>query len=192
MRVIVHDWADFYRSLAVDVPFGTPVPKPTPAQLDEYERRVGRKLPKSYRAFITVFGPGSFSSMLQIAAPGYRYLDSTCDIDIANESYTYNKDDMSIPGIAIEDNSRLSRLWFFGIEGCRNYLGWDPDDIRNVSESEYGIYRVVSACDVKLVATTFRQLVEDTCTVLFAEDETYDEDELGPKRAYEPAVIREE
>jgi len=149
---------------------------------------MGRRLPRSYREFITVFGPGSFSCTLQIAAPGYRYLGSDMDIDIANESYRDSEDWMERLQILPELRALLRRLWYFGLGGSRHRMGWDPEKVTDPAGPEYAIY-AVGTCDIDLVATGFRQLVEKTCEALFAPNPDWDEEELGPQRSFELAVL---
>ena len=187
--MVIGDWSTFYQSLAIELNGGRAVPKPTNAALDDYERRIGRRLPRSYREFITVFGPGEFSCTLRIAAPGYRYLRTDFDIDFVNEGgYGYAEEEMERYQVLPESRSLLRRLWWFGFGGSRHWMGWDPEDARDPANAEYAIYAVGSICDIELVATSFRQLVADTCEVLFAPDPNWCEEELGPQRSFDPAV----
>ena len=185
----IDDWSAFYQSLAIELNGGRPVPKPTTAELDDYERRVGRRLPRSYREFITIFGPGSFSCMLRIAAPGCRHSGNQSDIEYINEGgYGYHEEEMERYQVLPEYRALLRRLWWFGLGGSRHWMGWDPEDVRDPANSEYAIYAIGSICDIELAATSFRQLVVDTCEVLFAPDPNYCEEELGPQRSFDPAV----
>jgi hypothetical protein len=185
----IHDWGAFYDTLAIVVGHGQPVPKPTESQLDQFEAVTGLRLPNSYRQFIKVFGPGEFPCILRIAAPGYPNLNWRADLLSANRSYGYTPEQIVESGLSSDQQDRLRRLFYFGLERGRQPLGWDPQDIRDSGASEYGIYRVDFIHDrVELAATSFRHLIEDICEEIFAADPNYDEDEMGPQRAFQPAT----
>jgi len=69
-------------------------------------------------------------------------------------------------------------------------MGWNPEDVRGPADGEYAIY-AVGICDIALVAVSFRQLVEQTCEVLFAPNLDWDEEELSPQGSFAPATVSE-
>src|SRR5262249_39095921 len=153
--------------------YGVPVPKPSTAQLDQFEAENGLALPRSYREFILVFGPGEFSASLKIAAPGYGFVPHPSGVDLlaTSRSYGWNAADIARGWGTAEEKERLLRLFYFGLESGRQWLGWDPADVRDPETSEYGIYRVEAlGYGTELVAVSFRQLVEVTCEWLFSPD----------------------
>jgi hypothetical protein len=183
------DWHGFYASLVIVPGYGHLVPKPTEAQLDQFEAETGLPLPQSYRNFIKVFGPGEFPCVLLVAAPGYAQLNCRADLLSANRSYGYTPEQIADSGLPTDQRDRLLRPFYFGLERGREWLAWDPQDVRDPSAHEYGIYRVDFRQDVvELVATSFRQLVEDICEQIFAPDPDYDEESMGPQRAFQPAT----
>ena len=185
----ITDWQAFYDSLVIQPSYGQPVPKPTPAQLDKFEAETGFRLPRSYRDYILVFGPGEFPCVLKIAAPGYDYLQNTFDLQTAGSGYGYGQEELIRAGLPPEDQQRMGRLVYFGLHHSRQWLGWDPQDMREAEAPEYGIYRVDWVSDgAEFVATSFRQLVEETCEELFAPDPDYDEESMGPQRGFMPAT----
>jgi hypothetical protein len=185
----IRNWKDFYDTLVVVPGYGEPVPKPTIAQLDQFEAETGLRLPRSYREYITVFGPGEFPCILRIAAPGYPHLNWRADLLTASRSYGYSSDEVAQSGLPADQQERLGRLFYFGLERGRQWLGWDPLDVRDPETSEYGIYRVDYIRDgAELVATSFRQLIEDICGEIFAPDPDYDEESMGPQRAFQPTT----
>ncbi len=164
-----------------------PVPKAIPAQLDAFEAQTGFRLPRSYREFLLVFGPGEFSVSLLIAAPGYEYA-GRIDLLATSRSYGWDEQEIAVSNAPPEQKAHLRRLFYFGLENERQWLGWDPADIRDAAASEYGIYRVEAlGFGTELVATSFQQLVEVTCERLFAPDPNWDEEEQGPQRTFRPA-----
>lgn len=183
----IRDWQAFYDSLTISRGYGVPVPKPTSAQLDAFETLTGLRLPRSYREMILVFGPGEFSVSLSIAAPGYEYAGGA-DLLSTSRSYGWDPKEIARSNVSEEQKAHLSRLCYFGLENGRQWLGWDPMDIRNTEAFEYGIYRVEAlGFGTELVATSFRQLVEVSCERIFAPDPTWDEEELGQQRTFCPA-----
>src|SRR5688572_23714813 len=66
------DWAEVYRGLRI---LATPTPRielPTDAELDRFEREFGFRLPRNYRAFIKVFGPGQLTHDFRFRSAGCR------------------------------------------------------------------------------------------------------------------------
>jgi hypothetical protein len=76
----ITDWRSFYHTLAIVPGYGEPVPKPTEAHLDQFEGQSGLRLPRSYRDYIIIFGPGELFADWKIAAPGYAGLADRWDL----------------------------------------------------------------------------------------------------------------
>jgi hypothetical protein len=186
----IRNWQEFYDSLSHRHGYGAPVPKPTVEQLDRFEAESGFRLPRSYRDFILVFGPGEFSVGLRIAAPGYGYVPHPPGVDllVTSQSYGWSEEDVAQGPVSMEQKAHLLRLFYFGLEDERQWLGWDPKDMQAPEESEYGIYRVEAlGFGTELIAKSFRELVEVTCARLFTPNPQWDEEELGPQRTFRPA-----
>jgi hypothetical protein len=183
----ITDWPEFYSTLVIDRGCGEPVAKPTPTQLDRFEAETGLRLPQSYRDYILVFGPGEFPCVLKVAAPGHASLGSF-DLLTASRTYGYSAEEIAGSGLPVEQQERMRRLFYFGLHHGRQWLGWDPKDVRDSGAHEYRIYRVDWLSEgAEFVAASFRQLVEETCEALFTPDPEYDEEALGPQRAFQPA-----
>lgn len=187
----IRDWREFYDSFFIQCTYGVPVPKPTTDQLNLFEAQTGLRLPSSYREFIQTFGPGEFSATLKIAAPGYGFVPHPSGVDllVTSRSYGWAPEDIATSWASADQRAHLLRLYYFGLEGGRQWLGWDPRDVRDPNAFEYGIYRVEGlGYGTELVATSFRELVEVTAEWLFAPDPEWDEVELGPQRTFYPAT----
>jgi len=186
--VTITDWRAFYSTLVIQNGYGQPVPKPTVAQLDRFEAETGLRLPGSYRECIAVFGPGEFPCVLKVAGPGYGHLGNTYDLLTASQRYGYSRGEVAASGLPTDQQERIGRLFYFGLHHGRQWLGWDPLDVRDAKASEYAIYRVDFLCDgAEFVAASFRQLVEETCEFLFALQLDYDEETTEPQRVFQPA-----
>lgn len=158
--------------------------RPNVASIEAFEAKIGFRLPDSYKSFIVVFGAGDFGSSLQIAAPDERAASSVYSLAGANAAYGYHG--LEVREFPPSQQKLLSRLYYFGLMNDREWLGWDIEDVRNTESVEYGIY-CVGLSTIRFVASSFRELIENTCEKLFSPDPTWDEDELGPKRLYRPA-----
>ena len=63
------NWEKLYSSLEYIPSWYPAVPTPTNAMLDAYEARNRFMLPRSYREFIKLFGPGEIATIYTICAP---------------------------------------------------------------------------------------------------------------------------
>jgi hypothetical protein len=137
-----------------------------------------------------VFGPGEFPCILSVAAPGYDFLGNTLDLMTASRRYGWPESEVQRSGLPTEQAERLGRLFYFGRQHGREWLGWDLTDVRDTEASEYGIYRVDWLSDgAEFVAASFRELVEGLCESIFAPDPEWDEETLGPRLLFQPACL---
>jgi hypothetical protein len=86
-------WEELYRRLKIiDTRGYRPVPKPTTDTLDRFETQTGLPLPRSYRHFAAVFGPGELAEFARLCAPGYPG-DDTLDLYDRNR-FTHGGEDI--------------------------------------------------------------------------------------------------
>jgi hypothetical protein len=183
----IDDWKTFHESLVIETPYapyGEPVPiKPSVAQLDDFEKRTGFLLPRGYREYILEFGPGKLFSDWDIAAPGYRRLAKSWDLERMHS-------DIKPEGLLLEHSpeihhDRMRRCFYF----CRKYkdfYGWDPTEVCDSAAHEYAIYRVMEDGSVVRAGGSFREFVEGAADQILSEPD-WDEEELGPRMTFEPA-----
>ncbi len=187
------NWREVYSSLQFIPSWGQPVPTPTDAMLDAYEARSRFLLPRSYRAFLKVFGPGELASVFSIRAPGYaldgeKYVNTpspaTCTnveryrnhVRVYNENTdldTFN-DHLRKPGKTLDpdyaeeyfapDAERVPRIVCFATNVQGDCYGWDALDLREPDGREYGIY-VLCRDNEHIVqkASSFTQFVLNVC-----------------------------
>lgn len=183
------DWKSFRDSFATGSRYGAPVSKPTRSQLNRLEKTLGVGLPKSYREFIVVFGPGEFSSSLEVAAPHYENLSSPAfDIIEANRAYKFEAQQLRL--FQAPDRTIIERLLFFGLLDEKYPVGWDLQEVCNAEDCEYAVYRV-GLNEAERVAESFQQFVQDACDKIFAPNPDWDENELGPHRVFHPTSYDE-
>ena len=82
----VRRWNAVYQSLEVrEQPHLKALPKPTDESLDRFEEESDFQLPRSYRTFIKVFGPGELAWEYRFVAPGYPRQPEAIDLVRFNE-----------------------------------------------------------------------------------------------------------
>jgi hypothetical protein len=115
----------------------TPVPE---AQLDAFEERTGLRLPKSYRSYCSVFGPGRLADWYDIAAPGFvakpASLTTYCDLEAENQSLH--------DGLEWQEYSSAPEQYERGLIFAYDETGavffWDPAEVTSKAGHEYAIY----------------------------------------------------
>jgi hypothetical protein len=140
------DWAELYRGLRL---LDTPTPRidpPSHAELDQFEREFGFRLPLDYRAFIQVFGPGQLTHDYRFRSAGCRVTARGHAVDQFNERVdlaAFNR--MLREVMATLDamdgpyTTQARRLVYFADNTAGDCVGWDPLDIRDEAAAEYGV-----------------------------------------------------
>jgi len=190
----IRKWKALYRSLdAREQPHLKPLPKPTDAMLDEFESRSGFTLPLSYRAFIKVFGPGELAWEYRMFAPGYPHQSEMIDLEKFNADFRKPFADTEHPRITkrlleqYKDGQRLFRAVVFCRTGTGDLICWDPADVRDGRQREYGIYQLARKDFVEPLAVTFPEFIEDVClSEANLHPRHWDDKEFGTRRAFFP------
>jgi hypothetical protein len=184
----IQDWQAFYDSLAIVQTYGEPVPKPTVAQLDQFEAEVGFRLPQSYRSYITVFGPGELlGQRWKIAAPGYQAIAEWWDL--ARFHQVYNPSIWLPNHFPVSRHDCIRRCFYFGFQE-QDAFGWDLGEVTDAATSEYAVYHMTADMEVLRVADSFRRFVEWTVERMGDDpDEEWDEEEYGPQMSFRPAPL---
>jgi hypothetical protein len=135
------------------------LPRPSDDDLNRYERESGFRLPLSYRAFVKVFGPGELGGDFRLRAPGYPD-HPHADLGRSNAEIRagLTKTFLSL----FNDPDRVARMVFFCAPGGGDWIGWDPEDIRDAELHEYGIYEIGDE-EMEKVADSFPQFIEEVC-----------------------------
>ena len=169
------EWAELYASLELREIQGFPLPKPTDSSLDQYEAKSNFRLPKSYRDFIKVFGPGMLGDDFTVRAPGYFKPTTTersqafnwwTDLEYFNQSIRKSEliADDGVAKALFQDIERIRSCVFFADNTGGEIIGWDPGDLRNGSSYEYGIYILIRHVkQPTLLAVDFSSFITDVC-----------------------------
>jgi len=182
----MNQWRVVYRSLAIqEQPQFKPLHRLNNQLLDDYEKRSGFILPRSYRCFIKVFGPGELTCKYEFCAPGYPDQPEMIDLEKFNEDLKSQMTKSTLKRFS--DPERIQRLVFFCRTGEGDLIGWDPSDVQNAPTREYGIYCWGRANAAKLIAKSFDQFINSVClSEKNLNPRGWDEAELGPRRNFRP------
>jgi uncharacterized protein (TIGR02996 family) len=153
-------WEEVFGRLGARHRRGREDARPSVEDLDAFEAAHHFRLPASYRAFIRVFGPGEFSTSLQIYSPGASLSEMGERQDrfarmVGNVDFLTNTQTQAEP---------IAHMVCLGEDihiGTR-YYGWDYEDVRNPATHEYAIRRYDSeghSCPI--VAASFSEFVND-------------------------------
>jgi len=158
MPATMETWNALYRRLEIVIPpAAVPLPKPTNAALDRYEAETGSKLPRSYRQFVKVFGPGSLCEWFRICVPGYADRKM---IDLREyDRGTHEGDDLfsEIYG----QPELVQRLVFFSHTFGGDIIGWDPESRSKEEALDYMIYGLPrTERHIVKVADSFPKFIE--------------------------------
>lgn len=165
------NWAELYRGLQI---LETPRPRvapPSDADLDQFERDFGFRLPLDYRAFIKVFGPGELTYDYGFRSAGCR----ASHTGPAAEQYNAKVDLIALNAVLQEMmatreamdgpyTTQARRLVYFAGNTAGDYVGWDPDNICDEKTAEYGVFMVRREDgDARPVANSFAAFVKREC-----------------------------
>ena len=140
--------------------------KSTTQELDQFEKDHGVKLPLSYRSFAQRFGAGELAGHYRIAVPS--------PADNPYSLARYNRDAHGPEEDAIWEGQAppevIPRLLFFANTIGGEYFAWDPQDVKDPSESEYAVLWFPRSLGGEIVANSFHEFIEDYCLNQHRED----------------------
>jgi len=127
--------------------------------LKQYEKKIGIRLPKSYKNYCCTIGPGEL-----VVPHCYRI----CVPDVASNAFNIEKintDVRSIAGIDLmaADPVQYKRGLYFGTDISTSDYFWDPQDITDPKNNEYGIYVRYRNWQVDRLCDTFWEFINDIC-----------------------------
>jgi len=126
-------WKELYNELKIESS-KTNIPKTTSAMLDKLEESIHRKLPKSYREFMIIFGPGELAEYFRIYGPGKKggQADLIAFIEMNRE----------IANVQIEtygEEDFIKRMIPFSDTIGGDVIAWDPST-SNEDNDDYAIF----------------------------------------------------
>lgn len=129
-------WSQVLDGLDVGIRIGKKPAFPTPEELDAFEAATEFKLPASYRAFIRVFGPGTFSgATVQIYAPGAEYRE----MGAKQAEFAEHAADLDFLSDRESQAEPITHMIIFAEDVCPRYFGWDVREVRDPAAGEYAI-----------------------------------------------------
>lgn len=161
-------WSDLYDGIyAMSSDELNSVPKPTDADIDHSEEVLHLKLPRSYRSFIKLFGPGGFvyqgTEQCSILSPSCVG-NSRFDIIIFNERFRKSLRGSPSSKSYYKDPELIHRLVFFGQTVGNDYYGWDPEGASNQAAFEMPVHQLLRLNqETSIVAGNFISFIEHYC-----------------------------
>jgi len=160
-RVGISEWRRLYRTLTAERPVAYdpyhPGADAVKAAAKRFESESGYTLPRSYKAFAQVFGPGELGGYYRICIPG----DEKCGCDLATEHAMVRE--TRGPPDSYEQGELLSRLLYFATTIGGEFVGWDPHDVTDSTGPEYRVYYITRTPNAKAVAGSFSEFVSEIC-----------------------------
>jgi hypothetical protein len=144
--------------------------RPRPEAFDLFETKLGVCLPGGYRGFVSRFGAGYLGKYFRIAAPNNRAGAPTFDLLSLNQQSARAAspewiEEVHCRGVPAGEVAgvvaRIRRLVFFASLDADEFIGWDPEDVRDSEAPEYGVY-ILPRCRPPIeCAYSFEQFVFD-------------------------------
>jgi hypothetical protein len=160
-RAGISEWRRLYRKLTAKRPVEYepyhPGSDAVKAAAKRFESATGYKLPRSYKAFAQVFGPGELGGYYRICIPG----DEKCGYDLATEHALASE--THSPPDSYEQGELLGRLLYFASTIGGEFVGWDPLDVTDSTGAEYRVYYITRRATAKAVAGSFSEFVSEIC-----------------------------
>lgn len=174
-------WQEVFDELEPYVPRGREVAAPSPAELDAFETATGFRLPASYRAFLSVFGPGTFGTFHVIYAPG---APGPRDLGRAQADFAEFAESLDFVSDVQQQAEPITHMVVFGEDVIPCFYGWDFEDVRDPATHEYAIRKYdyeYYTCPV--VAASFPEFINDYVLGDRRREEDGDESE---RKSYSP------
>jgi len=135
--------------------------RPTALDLDRFEAERGLKLPRSYRNYAVIFGPGLLARYFDIAVPGCRERAKRYDLALLDANspshYPVDLSEEIHPG----DSAQIRRMLFFCETVGAESIGWDTTELTDKTEQEYEIYLLPRIGELVRIANSFPEFIND-------------------------------
>ncbi len=152
-------WQELFKSFETQ---GQQTYTATDIELDSFEQSSNFLLPKSYRSFSKVFGPGVLCDLFKIGVPGY----------VGPHSSSYDLQSLHdwVGNARIEyeeycpDPIQFRRGYFFArdiISGV--HVFWDKEEVTNTEKHECAIYFLHRDWEIEKAADTYWEFVTEVC-----------------------------
>jgi hypothetical protein len=154
------DWGAVLAKLEV---VGGPIRPVQRAVLRRYEKNIGMSLPEGYKGFCQTIGPGELTvpRHYRIHAPR----DPLWDIESLNQDMKNQAPhrDQLLLDIRGTDRSQLVRGVYFASDITTICYFWDPEDLTDPDQHEYGIYAIYRDHSVRRVCDNYWEFVNTYC-----------------------------
>ncbi|WP_020470014.1 hypothetical protein [Zavarzinella formosa] len=154
MKKSKSDWVSLLAKFEIQGGSVNPVQRKILAQ---YQKNTGFMLPKSYCDYCQVFGPGflTLPYCFRVCVPTAS--SAAFDIDILN------KNKKGMPEDYVSDVDQFRRAVFFASDIGTSHFFWDPHEVIDSKNHEYGIFVIYRSWEVKRISEDFSSLIHDIC-----------------------------
>jgi hypothetical protein len=135
------------------------------ADVTRHKKRSELLLPDSYYGYCQVFGPGELTNWnYAICIP-----DAKSKYFGIEQFNTFTRQSSAPRGWHPDVNQRQAnaaqcrRAKFFASDICTSWFFWDPIDVTNREENEFGIYIIHREGYIARVADSFGEFIKDKC-----------------------------
>jgi hypothetical protein len=151
-------WTSLLKGLRIENDMGklTPVDR---SAFDAFRRESGVALPSSYRAFCSVFGAGEIAREFLIAVPGFQGRSEVYSLRRLQEM---SHQDLEYDEYSPDPNQHARGL-FFATDVLGSKYFFDPKDVTDARNYEYGVYTLRRDWVVRRIADDFWQFLTDLC-----------------------------
>jgi hypothetical protein len=128
--------------------------------LERIEKLFHTPLPQSYKEFIHLFGPGEIGEYFRIFGPSIEGFQD-CGSSLEREREVWPE---YLTSVGRSDLGERVICFSTTIGGDATF--WDPRDVRDPNEHEYGIYvhsRDAMTGKVDFIAGSFQAFIEEVC-----------------------------
>jgi uncharacterized protein (TIGR02996 family) len=150
-------WMSLYLRLTGSKGVQDPFPnkKRVRSAIRKFETDFGVPLPRSYKAYSLIFGPGEFGSYFRINVPDGRKLG-----DLAGDHHDIHDWEH---GYESNQGQLLRRIIYFSNTIGGELIGWDPSAVRDSGESEYAIFHIERTYEAVEIASSFPEFISEIC-----------------------------
>src|SRR5262249_53083897 len=134
----------------------------TAAELDQYETETTFKLPRSYREYCQLFGPGVLIRPhgFHIAVPGSASGGILTEL---RRFQAYSAEAQYEAKAYCSDPGQIRRAVFFATDIGTYFYYWDPQEVTDPAASECAVYVITRGEEIHRLADTFFSFVHDVC-----------------------------
>jgi hypothetical protein len=137
---------------------------PTEAELDRFEDAFSLKVPKSYRTFVSVFGPGELAEVFRITVPYCKVRA----FDMVNDTTAHQKRFQGqmawLARRSYDDPDQVARMIIIATTYRGEQYAWDPQAVTDSRSNEYRVHLLRrSTKSPEVIADSYSDFITEYC-----------------------------